>query len=463
MSEFRLPPGPPPANNPITQMRLGMQFMDNPINAFARMGAQYGDIFMLQFGKTYNYVLSHPDHIHEVLVKQAASFHKDPDLKNTQQGLARFLGNGLLTSDGEFWRRQRKLAAPALHAKRIAHYADTMVDSTARMLKTWRDGSRLDISDEMTGLTMQIVAKTLFNTDISGDIEQVGEAMVEVQGVAGPLSILPTWIPTPRELRRRRAKRLLDEIVYRFIHEWRVKGEDKGDLLSMLLLAEDEDGKHMTDEQARDEAITLFLAGHETTANALNWTWYLLAQHPDIEAKLHAELDAVLAGKTPTLTDLENLPYVEMIVKEAMRLYPPAWITGRQAIEDVEIAGYHMPKGSVVNLVFYMAHHDARWWPQPEQFMPERFSPENEAQVNKRAYTPFGGGPRVCIGNAFAMMEARLLLATIAQHYRLALQPGQTVAMNPMITLNPKDGLTMTLHKRELKRERVEQPVLELA
>lgn len=457
------PPGPPAANNIWTQLRLGMSIGSNPLEGFARMQQDYGDIFMMQFGEGRSYVLTHPEHIHEVLVKKASSFHKDPDMKNTKLGLSRFLGNGLLTSDGEFWRRQRKLAAPALHVKRIAAYADTMVDYSTKMLNGWQDGQRKDISHEMSSLTMAIVGKTLFNTDVSADVGRVGEAMVEVQGVAGPVSLLPPWIPTPKELRRRKAKRILDDIMYSMIQEWRVKGEDHGDLLSMLLLAEDEDGNRMSDVQARDEAVTLFLAGHETTANTLNWTWYLLAQNPEIEARLHEELDRVLQGRTPTLADLANLPYLEMVVKESMRLYPPAWITGRQAIEDVEIGEYFVPKGGVVNLVFYMAHHDARWWPEPERFNPERFSAENEANLNKHAYTPFGGGPRVCIGNSFAMMEARLLLATIAQRYELRLAPGQTVDMNPMITLNPKDGLPMTLHTRKAVRKAETTPVLEMA
>ncbi len=453
MTQYKLPPGPPKAANIFTQIKLGIQFRDGPINTFIRLKAKYGDIFLLQFGNGLNYVLTNPDDIYEVLVKKASSFYKDPDTKNTTVGLARFLGNGLLTSDGDFWRRQRKLAAPALHAKRIAAYADTMVNFTNRMLEHWSDGARLDISHEMTTLTMMIVGKTLFNMDVSGDVEKVGKAMVEVQGVAGPAPILPAWVPTPQERRRREAKKLLDEIIYRFIHEWRVEKVDRGDLLSMLLLAVDDDGTGMTDVQARDEAITLFLAGHETTSNVLNWTWTLLAQNPDAEAKLHAELDAVLDGKTPTLADLDKLPYTEMVVKEAMRLYPPAWITGRQAIEDVEIGEYTMPKGSVVNLVFYTSHHDPRWWDEPEAFRPERFSPENEEKINKHAYTPFGGGPRVCIGNSFALMEARLLLATIAQRYTLELAPGQTVEMNPMITLNPKGGLPMTLRARKVNTQ----------
>lgn len=449
MTAHKFPPGPPPAKNIIQIMRLASMFRGNPLEVFRKLIAQYGDTYAMQFGEEWNYMTSNPELIHEVLVSKASSFQKDRDMKNKKAGLARFLGNGLLTSDGEFWKRQRKLAAPALHVKRISSYGETMVDASLRMVDGWHDGAQVDIAHEMTNLTMMIVAKTLFNVDASRDAERIAAAVEVVQSVAGPVSMIPTWVPTPSEMRKRRARQELDDIIYRLIAEWREKGVDNGDLLSMLLMAEDDDGSHMTDEQARDEIVTLFLAGHETTANTLNWTLTLLAQNPDVATKLHEELDRVLVGKAPTLADLGNLPYTDWVIKESMRVYPPAWIVGREAIEDVQIGEYFLPKGTQVNCLFYFAHHDPRWWDQPEAFRPERFSPENEADFNKRAYTPFGGGPRVCIGNSFAMMEARLLLATIAQRYRLSLVPGQTVAMNPMITLNPLGGLPMTLHARQ--------------
>jgi cytochrome P450 len=451
MTEHRFPPGPPPANNLISVIRTILLFRGNTLEVFRKLNNQYGDTYMFQFGEDRSFMTNHPDLIHEILVTKAASFKKDRDLKNTKAGLARFLGNGLLISDGEFWKRQRKLAAPALHTKRIAAYGETMVDYTLNMLDTWDDGARVDVSHEMSALTMKIVAKSLFDADVSAEVNRVGEALKVVQSVAGPPPLVPSWLPTPSELRKRRTRRELDDLIYRFIREWRVKGEDKGDLLSMLLLAEDEDGKHMTDEQARDEIVTLFLAGHETTANSLNWTWVLLSQNPDVEAKLHDELDRVLGDRPPTLADLPNMPYTEWVMKESMRIYPPAWIVGREALEDVEIGEYFIPQGSQVNCLFYFPHHDPRWWDEPEAFRPERFSPENEAGFNKRAYIPFGGGPRVCIGNSFAMMEARLLLATIAQRFTLRLAPGQTVEMNPLITINPLGGLPMTLHQRERK------------
>lgn len=460
MNNPQMPPGPPPAKGIIAQLQTMLQFRADILKVFTDLHCTYGDVVVVPIGSTHFYMLYHPDDIHDVLVKQPHNFHKDPDMKNTRQGLARFLGNGLLTSDGEFWKRQRKLAAPALHARRIQSYGSTMVDYTKRHILDWRDGQRLDLARETASITMKIIAKTMFDSDVSGDIDRVSSAMETVQSVAGQLPLLPPWVPTLTELRARSAKRELDDIILRIIRQWREKGEDKGDLLSMLLLAEDDDGQRMSDQQARDEAVTLFLAGHETTANALNWTFYLLAQHPDIEARLHDELDGVLGGQVPTMDDLPRLPYTEMVVKESMRIYPPAWVTGRQAIADTRVGGYEMPKGSVVNLLFYHVHHDPRWWPEPERFMPERFAPQNEALLNKHAYTPFGGGPRVCIGNAFAMMEARLLLATIAQRFRLTVQPGQRVEMNPLITLNPKGGLPMTVQQRRA-RPVVVQPVLD--
>jgi cytochrome P450 len=316
------------------------------------------------------------------------------------------------------------------------------------MLAGWRDGARLDIADEMLRVTMLIVAKALFSADVAEDVQRVARAVETMQEFMGQRSLLPPWVPTPRELRARRAVRDLDEVVYRLIRERRASGDDRGDLLSMLLLARDEDGNGMTDAQARDEVVTLLAAGHETTANTLNWTFYLLAQHPNVAAKLHAELDAVLAGRAPALADLAQLPYTEMVVKEAMRLYPAAWAVSREATEDVQLREVVIPKGSVAGLMLYSAHHDARWFPEPEKFDPERFSPEREHTIPRYAYLPFGAGPRVCIGNSFALMEARLLLATIAQRYTLALAPGQTVQTLARITLIPKGGLPMTMHER---------------
>lgn len=448
---LRTPPGPAPMNNLFSVLGFAVQAQQNMLTLMDAQFKHYGDTFMFEIMKQRQYMISRPDHIQEIVLTQAGKFHKERDYKNEKHGLARFMGNGLVVSDGEFWKRQRKLAAPALHARRIQSYAGTMVEYTMQMLDQWQDGARLDIADEMMRLTLHIVARTLFNVDISGEVSRVKEAMDTLQEVAGgsPIFRLPTWLPTPLELRARKGLRDLDEIVYGIIKDRRASGEDKGDLLSMLLLARDDDGNGMTDKQARDEAVTMFLAGHETTANALNWTFYALAQHPDILAKLHAEVDAVLGGRAPTLSDLDRLKYTEMVVKESMRLYPPVWGFSREAIEDVQIGEYEVPKGSSLVISTYWTHRDARWFPNPERFDPERFSPEQESKIRKYAYIPFGGGPRICIGNSFAMMEARLLLATIVSRYTLSLAPGQRVEMLPLITLNPKGGLPMTVRRRQ--------------
>lgn len=450
MDAVQFPPGPPPMTNLIDVARIIWQVARDPLGTFTRWWRDHGDFFVVR-GKVLNYVVVSPDIIHEVVVAQAHKFHKDSDYTDEKYGLARFLGHGLLTSDGEFWKRQRRLAAPAFHARRIAAYSDTMVSYTERMLDGWHDGARLDIAREMTRLTMLIVAKTLFDADVSGDVERVGRAMEAVQQYGG--SSMQLNLPIlllPLERRATRARRDLDEIIYRIINRRRAAGsDDRGDLLSMLLLAQDEDGTRMTDEQARDETVTLFLAGHETTANALNWTWLLLARHPEVEAKLHAELDSVLGGRAPTLADLDRLPYTDMVVKETLRLYPPAWGFGRMAIEAVELGGYTVPAGSSVGILSYLTHRHPAYWDEPERFLPERFSPDNESRLHKYAYIPFGGGARICIGNSFAMMEARLILATVASRFRLRLAPGQQVRALPLITLNPKDGLPMTLEARQ--------------
>ncbi len=441
-------PGPAPARGFLAQLRLAQHIQRDMLGTFGAWRREYGDFYQVQFGDVQQFFLAHPDDLREVLVTQAGQFIKDRDYRDPQTGLARFLGNGLLTSDGEFWKRQRRLAAPALHARRIEAYAQTMVDFALRTAAGWSTGARLDVAAEMTRLTMLIVAKALFSADVAGDVERVGRAMDAIQQRMGHRLPLPPWLPTPSELRARRAGRDLDEIVYGLIRQRRATGEDTGDLLSMLLLAEDDDGQRMTDRQARDEVVTLFLAGHETTANTLNWTWTLLAQHPAIEARLHAELDTVLAGRAPTLADLPHLRYTEMVIKESLRLYPPAWAYSREAAAAVALGERRVPQGSVVVLMVYFTHHDPRWWPEPERFDPERFSPEREAEIPRYAYLPFGAGPRVCIGNSFALMEARLLLATLASRYRLTLAPGQRVEPEPLITLNPKGGLPMTAHAR---------------
>ena len=430
-----------------------MTFMRNAVQT-------YGEVVYWTMWPYRVYLLENPEHIHQVLVKQARSFHKSPFYRSI---LGKFLGNGLLVSDGEYWQRQRRLSQPAFHTGRISAYADTMVEYTLRALADWRDGEVIEVDREMMHLTLAIVAKTLFDADVSADSDEVRAAMEVLQEVsiedARAIFSLPEWLPTAHNRQRRAAVETLDEIIMAFVKERRASGQDEGDLLSMLLAAE-EDGAGMTDSQVRDEAMTLFLAGHETTANALNWTWYLLAHYPEVEAKLHAEIDAVLGGRPATLADLKRLPYTAQVIKEAMRLYPPAWNVARQAIEDVEIGGYTIEAGSLVFVPIFLVHRDPRWYAEPDVFRPERWTEEFEQNLPRFAYLPFGGGPRICIGNNFAQMEATLLLATIAGRYRLRLvEPDQHVDPDPLITLRPHGGLRLRLEARQTTQVQPDDPL----
>jgi cytochrome P450 len=327
-----------------------------------------------------------------------------------------------------------------------------MVAYTQEMIDGWHEGETRRFDTDMMKLTMRIVAKTLFDADVQGDAERVGATLAVIlentNERINAVMNLPEWMPTPRRLATRSAVSELDSIINRIIAERRANKADRGDLLSMLLLAQDDDGSDMSDRQLRDEMMTIFLAGHETTAMALTWTWYLLAQHPDVLAKLQAEADAVLGKRAATVADLAALPYNEQVVKEAMRLYPPAPGAARQPVEDVRVGNYTLPQGALINVSIYAAHHDPALYPDPERFDPERFTPEAEKARHRYAYLPFGGGPRICIGNSFAMMEARLILATMVQHTAPELVAGQTITPVQMVTVRPKDGMRMVVRCR---------------
>ena len=422
----------------------------NRLETLLRNREDYGDIVYMR-GPRHLYQLNHPDDIQYVLVKGADKFNKSPMLKEVTGPV---LGQGLLTSDGDLHRQQRKLVQPAFHTNRISNYAGVMVDYTTHMLDSWQDGDLRDVHHEMMTLTMQIVAKTLFDADVSEDANSIGEAIsFAVADASQDMTRLlrtPEWLPTAINHKRQENREIMKQAVMAMIEERRRSGEDKGDLLSMLLLAQDEDsGAQMSDQQVHDEAMTLFIAGHETTANALTWTLYLLSQNPDAEAKLLDELHTVLADRLPTMEDLKQLSYTDRVIKKSMRLYPPAWMTARVAIEDVSIRGYTIPAGSVILISQYVVQRDPRYWPDPDAFQPERFAPGWDKDLPKFAYFPFGGGPRVCIGNSFAIMEANLVLATIMQRYTLDLAPGQQVEMEPLITLRSKNGIRMRLNQRE--------------
>jgi cytochrome P450 len=397
------------------------------------------------------YLVSDPELIREVLVTHHRRYLKGRGLQEAK----RLLGEGLLTSEGEFHRRQRRLAQPAFHHARVDGYAGVMAAYADRAQRRWRAGDVVDMHREMTDLTLAIVGKTLFDTDVEGaDARLVRESLTSVlemfDRMTSPIAPLMDLLPFPSMRRFERARDNLDAVVYRLIEERRSGGRDRGDLLSMLLMATDEegDGAGMTDEQLRDEALTIFLAGHETTANALTWMWYLLSQHPEVEGRLHDELDRVLGGRLPTIEDLPSLPYTEMVMAESLRLYPPAWVMGRRTQEPHELGGYPIPEGGTLLMSQYLMHHDPRWYPDPYRFDPERWTPEAQATRPKFAYFPFGGGPRLCIGESFAWMEGRLILATITQRWRARFIPGQVLRLQPRITLRPARGMLMQLEAR---------------
>jgi len=448
MAETRgkFPPGPDSGEVKKFSGQLG-QVTRDPLGFFTHCARTYGDITGMRYYTFRVFFINHPDFIEDVLVTNARKFHKGRVLRANKI----LFGEGLLTSEDSFWLRQRRLAQPAFHRSRIATYAETMVRYTERVLESWRDGEERDIHQEMMRITLQIVGKTLFDADVAKDAHQVGkslELLLELSADFRRSILIPSWVPTPRNIRKKLAVKKLDKIIYRIIEERRVSGRDAGDLLSMLLVARDEDGSRMTDKQLRDESITLFLAGHETTANALTWTWWLLAQNPAAENKLHAELSSVLSGRAPALDDIAKLKYTEQVLTESLRLYPPAWGTARLAIEDHEIGGYKVPKGTGVSLSQWVMHRDPRWFDAPEEFRPERWEDGLAKRLPRFAYFPFGGGPRQCIGNTFALMEATLVLATIAQRYRFRLMERHAVVPLPSITLRPRHGIRAILEAR---------------
>jgi cytochrome P450 len=425
------------------------EFRKDFLDFLSRITREYGECVSFRIGLKRVVLVNRPDLIETVLVTESRNF-----IKHYVTRLLRpTLGNGLLMSEGDFWLRQRRLMQPAFNRNRVAAYGGIMVAFTERMLDRWQDGQPVDMHKETMRLTLEIVAKALFDADVGGQASEVGDAL-EV-GMANfvnrwkRLYPIPSWIPTPGNLRMKRAVRRLDEIIYGFIRERRASRQGRGDLLSMLLDAQDEDdGSRMTDRQLRDEAMTLFLAGHETTANALSWTWYLLAQHPQVEAKLLAELQAVLHGRPPTVDDLPRLRYTEMVVMESMRVYPPVYAFGREAVAACTLGGFHVPAGMTVIMSQWLMHRDSRYWDKPEEFQPERWADGLAKRQSKFVYFPFGGGPRICIGNSFAMLEAVLILATMARQFRFILQPGHPVVPVTTVTLRPAHGILGVLEKR---------------
>lgn len=447
------PPGP--RNLPF----VGNTFLtrSNPLGTLERWAREYGDVIHYRFFDAPVYILAHPQDIEQVLLGKSRNFLKGM----TSRANPELFGNGLLTSDGEFWRRQRRLANPAFHRESINRYAEITIEEGQRLLARWQAGEVRDVHRDMMNATLRIVLRSLFGVELGERGRIIERALDVIMQMASGFNAVLSYLRVPTPLRRRyfRAVNELDGVVYELIALGRERmkrgsGEMAGahDLLTMLLMARDDDGNAMTDQQLRDEVITLLLAGHETTALNLSWTWYLLALHPDIEQRLHAELYGVLGEQPPRPQQFTKLPYTDRVLREALRLYPPAWRIWRTPLEPFEAREFVLPAGVNVVLSQWLTHRDARWFPEPERFHPDRWTEERAANLPRFAFFPFGGGPRVCIGAGFATMEATLLLATIAQRYRLRLAPGHRVEPLASITLRPKHGVHMELEARTTAR-----------
>ena len=438
---------PPGERKAVPIWRFRNRMLDN----FRELKETYGDIAYVRLWPFHVALVTDPELVKKILVTDAHLFQKSEGMKR----LRFIFGEGLLTSEGDFHRRQRQLVAPAFHREALRHYAEDMITYAARTRDTWADGQSHDMTQEMMRLTLGIVAKTLFSANVDSEADEVGKALNDLlEGFPKLLTpfapLLLRFLPTPTNRMLLQARATLDRIIYGLIAERQASGETGRDLLGMLLASREEGGgEGMSATQARDEAMTIFLAGHETTAVGLSWTWKLLSENPGVREKLEAELEEVLGGRTPTPEDYPRLPYTRKVFQEVMRIYPPAYAMGRRLTGDYQIGGYTLPgKRAMLFVSPYLMHHDPRYFDDPERFDPDRWTPEFEAGLPKFAYFPFGGGPRICIGSNFAWMEAVLVIATIAQRWRLHMEPGQTIGLQPRVTLRPVPGIRMRLERR---------------
>jgi len=433
---------------------LGVVFevRGDPLGMMQRYARQYGDIVRFHVMMQERILLNHPDFIEQVLVVQQNKFHKS---ELTRRITGRMLGQGLLISEGDFWRRQRRLAQPAFHRSRVNGYAATMAQIAQDHIARWRDGEERDVSQDMMGLTLDIAVRTLFGTTLPGEAAQVGRAMTflmrySLRRQRLPVRVPETW-PTPNNNRARQELAFMDSLVYRIISERQAANGGAAhhdDLLALLMDAMDDDGSHMTPQQLRDETMTLFIAGHETTGQMLTWTWYALSRNPEVAERLYDELHGVLGGRAPEVGDLQRLPYLQAVMNESLRLYPPAYVLARMAIEPCQIGGYEIPLGATILLAPWVTHRDPRFFEDPEAYRPERWLDGLAQRLPAGAYFPFGDGPRRCIGQGFALMEAAIVIATTAQRFRLSLLPGQDVTPEPLVTLRPRNHIHMKLHAR---------------
>ena len=433
-----------------------LDFKESPLEFISYVHRAYGDVARFRVGPGNWYLISHPEDIWDAMVRRPDVFVKPQIAKRLWE---KFLGNGLLTLEGDDWKRMHRLVRPAFHRKRIEAYAETMVGYTHRMIDAMEPNSRIDFDGAMVSLTLEIVAKTLFDADVREGAEQVGSAMhvlneEMLNHIHMPIPV-PRWWPSARNRRKIRAIENIEEIVRAVIEERRSEGTDRGDLLSTLVLSETDDGEKMTDKEIRDQAMTLFFAGHETTAHAMTWAWYLLARHPTVTARLHADIDAVTEGKPLTIADLKELPYLDQVIKEAMRILPSVWVFMKQPTEDVELRGIRIPKGCQIMISPFVTHHDPRWFPSPETFDPDRFSPERVGDIPNGAYIPFSGGRRVCIGRNFAMMEAKLLIGSMLQRLQPSVPDDVIPVKQAVLSMQPLGGLPVDVQFR--------RPLLEAA
>jgi cytochrome P450 len=445
---YALPPGP--RGWPVLGMLPAIR--RDPVATFGAAARRYGRIVHFKIGPRRGYLLNDPDDVRHVLQDNARNYHKSP----LYDKLRTVIGNGLLTSEDEFWLRQRRIAQPAFHRQRMAELAGVMADAARDAAAAWAPlastGRPVDVDEEMMRLTRTVVVRTLLGSDLGPFTSTIDQAWTIINEHIGAsfwsLGFTDAW-PTPKNRRFQAARAVLRGAVDHVIAERRRHPSERNDLLSMLMSARDEDtGESMTDEQLRVEVTTFLLAGQETTSLALTWTWYLLSQNPDSRRRLEHEIDAVLGDRPPGYADLANLPYLRMVIDESMRLYPPAWGFSRQAMDDDRLGGFRLPRGWLAFVIPYVLHRLPAYWPDPERFDPERFSPERSADRPKFAYIPFGAGPRQCIGNQFALIETQLSVATFAQSYRLHLRPGHRADAWPLITLRPRFGMPMIVERR---------------
>ena len=444
-TEYRFPPG---LQRNLVWLALRRLRPANPIILFQELARDYGDVVHYKIGWNHIVFLNHPEYIREILVVQNDNFVKERTVRRSKM----LLGEGMITAEGAEHRTQRQIAQPSFHRQRIPEYAATMVREAVRERASWRHGEPRDTALDMMRLTLNVVAGTLFATDLRDEVDELSDAINQIMGLYNFLVMLPAaeWlvhVRPPGLAAFVRARKRIDAVVYRMIEAHRQERSDRGSLLDLMLAASPERTRE-SERSLRDQVITIFLAGYETVANALSWTWYLLSQNPECERRFHQEIDRELQGRSPSFDDIPRLRYVEMVLAESMRLYPPAWAMGRYARNDFRLGEYFLPAKTTVLTSQFVTHRDERFFPDPLRFDPDRFTPEAKARREKFTYFPFGAGARQCIGESFAWMEGVLLLAAIGQKWKLKLVPGHTVEPEPLITLRPKYGMRMTVEAR---------------